>query len=318
MSIAIDARLVPVMKSTNTAETQASFTTLDWLLSIGMALTWGSSFLLIKIAIRHFDSSLIPLGRTAFGAAALFLIPSARQRIAKEHWPRLLVLGFVWMAFPFLLYPLAEESVSSAITGMMNGGLPVVVTVITAFWVCNVPSPRRILAVLVGFSGIALIAVPSIREGSTADAKGISLLLLALLSYAVAINLARPLQAVYSPATLMLNVEIVACIYSLPYGLWGFSQSTFAWPALGALAMLGVLGTGFAFVLFALLSKRAGAVRSMIPTYFTPIVGTILGKVFNNEPIMWLSVAGMLIVIAGAWLTSLPERQQTTDSVPAH
>jgi len=274
------------MKPANKAETQASFTSLDWLLSIGMALTWGSSFLLIKIAIRHFDSSVIPLGRTAFGAAALMLIPSARKHIAREHWPRLIALGFVWMAFPFLLYPLAEESVSSAITGMMNGGLPVVVTVVTAIWVRSV-----------------------IREGSTADAKGISLLLLALLSYAVAINLARPLQAIYSPARLMLHVELVALAMSLPYGLWGISQSTFAWPALGALALLGVLGTGFAFVLFALLTKRTGAVRSMIPTYFTPIVGAILGKVFNNEPLLWISIVGMLIVIIGAWLTSLPEKQ---------
>jgi drug/metabolite transporter (DMT)-like permease len=291
-------------------EPNGNFSGLDWLLSIGMALTWGSSFLLIKIAIRDFDSSVIPLGRTAFGAAALLLIPSARKRIAKEHWPRLLALGFVWMAFPFLLYPLAEETVSSAITGMMNGGLPVVVTVVTAIWVRSVPSPRRILAVLVGFSGIALIAVPSIREGSTADAKGISLLLMALLSYAVAINLARPLQAIYSPATLMLHVELVALAMSLPFGLWGISRSTFAWPALGALALLGVLGTGFAFVLFALLTKRTGAVRSMIPTYFTPIVGAILGKVFNSEPLLWISVAGMLIVIIGAWLTSLPEKSK--------
>jgi drug/metabolite transporter (DMT)-like permease len=212
------------------------------------------------------------------------------------------------MAFPFLLYPLAEETVSSAITGMMNGGLPVVVTVVTAIWVRSVPSPRRMLAVLVGFSGIALIAVPSIREGSTADAKGISLLLMALLSYAVAINLARPLQAIYSPGTLMLHVELVALTLSLPYGLWGVTQSTFAWTALGALALLGVLGTGFAFVLFALLTKRTGAVRSMIPTYFTPIVGAVLGKAFNNEPILWISVIGMLIVIIGAWLTSLPEK----------
>jgi drug/metabolite transporter (DMT)-like permease len=173
------------------------------------------------------------------------------------------------------------------------------------------------LAVLVGFSGIALIAVPSIREGSTADAKGIMLLLLALLSYAVAINLARPLQAIYSPATLMLHVELVALLMSLPFGLWGISQSTFAWPALGALALLGVLGTGFAFVLFALLTKRTGAVRSMIPTYFTPIVGAVLGKAFNNEPILWISVFGMLVVIIGAWLTSLPEKQLTTDQVPA-
>ena len=290
-------------------EPNANFTSLDWLLSICMALTWGSSFLLIKIAIRDFDSALIPLGRTAFGAAALLLIPSARKRIAREHWPRLLVLGFVWMAFPFFLYPLAEETVSSAITGMMNGGLPVVVTLVTAIWVQVMPSPRRIVAVLVGFSGIALIAIPSISDGSTADTRGIVLLIIALLSYAVAINIARPLQSAYSPATLMLHVELVACAISLPLGIWGATRSTFSWPALSALALLGVLGTGFAFVLFALLSKRTGAVRSMIPTYFTPIVGTILGKVFNNEPILWLSVIGMLIVIVGAWLTSMPELQ---------
>jgi drug/metabolite transporter (DMT)-like permease len=309
MARALDARLVPVMKPNRTAETQSSFTSLDWLLSIGMALTWGSSFLLIKIAIRDFDSTLIPLGRTAFGAAALLLIPSARKSIAQEHWPRLLILGFVWMAFPFLLYPLAEETVSSAITGMMNGGLPVVVTLVTAIWVQVMPSPRRIIAVLVGFAGIALIAIPSISDGSTADTRGIVLLIIALLSYAVAINIARPLQAIYSPATLMLHVELVACAISLPLGIWGATRSTFSWPALSALALLGVLGTGFAFVLFALLSKRTGAVRSMIPTYFTPIVGTILGKVFNNEPILWLSVVGMLIVIVGAWLTSMPEKE---------
>lgn len=297
------------MKPANTAETRASFTSLDWLLSVGMALTWGSSFLLIKIAIRDFDSAVIPLGRTAFGAAALLFIPSARKKVTREHWPRLLILGFVWMAFPFFLYPLAEETVSSAITGMMNGALPVVVTLVTAIWVQIMPSPRRIIAVLVGFSGIAFIAIPSISDGSTADTRGIVLLLIALLSYAVAINIARPLQTVYSPATLMLHVESVACVISLPLGIWGAKNSTFSWPALSALALLGVLGTGFAFVLFALLSKRTGAVRSMIPTYFTPIVGTVLGKLFNNEPIMWISVVGMLIVIVGAWLTSFPERR---------
>ena len=65
-------------------EPDTEFSGLDWLLSIGMALTWGSSFLLIKIAIRDFDSSVIPLGRTAFGAAALLLIPSARKRICQR------------------------------------------------------------------------------------------------------------------------------------------------------------------------------------------------------------------------------------------
>ena len=88
---------------------------------------------------------------------------------------------------------------------------------------------------------------------------------------------------------------------------------------LGASGMLGhmlirvlapnhhVLGTGFAFVLFATLSKRTGAVRSMIPTYFTPIVGTVLGTTFNNEPLLILSVVGMFVVIIGAYVMSKPD-----------
>jgi len=210
------------------AETRQNFRPLDWLLSIGMALTWGSSFLLIDIAIRAFHTSVAPFGRTFFGAVALLMIPSARERIAKQYWPRLIALGFVWMALPFLLYPLAEQTVSGSIAGMINGALPVVVAAVTAMWVRSLPSGRQIFAVLVGIVGIAL-------------------LMLALLSYGIALNLARPLQTIYGPATLMLNVVVVACAISMPYGIWGIKNSTFSFRSLTAVAVLGVVGTGFAF-----------------------------------------------------------------------
>ena len=85
------------------------------------------------------------------------------------------------------------------------------------------------------------------------------------------------------------------------------STSTFSLASFSATAMLGVLGTGFTFILFSTLPKRTGAVRSMIPTYFTPIVSTILGITFNNEPLLILSVVGMFVVIVGAYLMSKPE-----------
>ena len=291
------------------SETHVRFAGLDWLLSIGMALTWGSSFILIDVAIDHFHVAVVPLGRTAFGAIALIALPSARQRIDRSDYPVLLVLGGTWMAFPFLLYPLAEQTVSSSIAGMMNGALPVVVAVVTAIWTSTMPSSRRVLAIVVGFTGILLIALPSIDSGDAASPQGIGFLLLALVSYAVSTNLARPLQAKYSPASLMLHVELVACVLSLPYGLYGLSQSNFAWSSLMALVALGALGTGYAFTLFSVLLKRTGIARSMIPTYFTPVVGTILGVGLNNEPLVWLSVLGMGVVVVAAWLTSLPERR---------
>jgi drug/metabolite transporter (DMT)-like permease len=212
------------------------------------------------------------------------------------------------MAMPFFLFPLAEKTVASSIAGMMNGALPVVVAVITAIWVRKAPSIQRTIAVAVGFIGIALIAAPSIREGSSADLEGIIYLCLALLCYAVGLNIARPLQAIYSPATLMLRVVAISALISLPLGLVAMTDTTFTLNMIGATVILGALGSGIAFLLFGTLLKRTGPVRAMIPTYFTPIVGTFLGVLFNDEKILMLSIVGMLIVIVGAWLTSRPEK----------
>jgi drug/metabolite transporter (DMT)-like permease len=291
----------------NISDSNLQFGVTDWLLALGMALTWGSSFLLIDIIIRDAPTSFVPFGRSFFGMVALFLVPGSRNKIAREHWPKIWVLGLIWMALPFFLFPIAERTVASSIAGMMNGALPVVVIVVTSVWMRTKPTAQRIVAVLVGFLGIVLIAVPSINDGTSADAKGIFYLLAALMCYAVALNIARPLQAIYSPATLMLRVVSISTVLSAPLGLYALRTTTFTFALLGATFVLGALGSGIAFLLFGTLLTRTGTVRAMIPTYFTPIVGTFLGVVFNDEKVLSLSLVGMLIVIFGAWLTSRPD-----------
>jgi drug/metabolite transporter (DMT)-like permease len=289
------------------SDTNLRFGLTEWLLALGMALTWGSSFLLIDIIIRYAPTSFVPFGRSFFGMVALFIVPGSRDKIAREHWPKIWVLGLIWMALPFFLFPIAERTVASSIAGMMNGALPVAVIVVTSVWMRTKPTAQRIVAVLVGFLGIVLIAVPSINDGTSADAKGIFYLLAALMCYAVALNIARPLQAIYSPATLMLRVVSISTVLSAPLGLYALRTTTFTFALFGATFVLGALGSGIAFLLFGTLLTRTGTVRAMIPTYFTPIVGTLLGVLFNDEKVLSLSLVGMLIVIFGAWLTSRPD-----------
>jgi len=288
-------------------DTNSQFGLVEWLLSLGMALTWGSSFILIDIIIRYAPTTFVPFGRSFFGMIALFFVPGSRHHIAREHRTRLWVLGLIWMALPFFFFPIAERTVASSIAGMMNGALPVVVIVVTSIWIRSKPSLQRIVAIMIGFLGIVLIAVPSINEGSSADTKGVAYLLAALLCYAVALNIARPLQAIYSPATLMLRVVSISTVLTAPLGLIALRSTRFSFALLGSTVILGALGSGFAFLLFGTLLKRTGTVRAMIPTYFTPIVGTFLGVLFNDEKVLALSLIGMLIVILGAWLTSRPE-----------
>jgi drug/metabolite transporter (DMT)-like permease len=245
---------------------------------------------------------------------ALAFFPGARDAIPRRDWPRIAILGLVWMALPFWLFPLAEKTVASSVAGMMNGGLPVVMAAVTALWVRRLPSVQRIGAIVLGFVGIVVVAWPAIQTDTTsgdsiADLRGVLFLAGALLCYAVGANVARPLQAQYSPARLLMRVQIAAALWTLPFAADGARSSDFAWSSVLAVVGLGVVGTGIAFVAFGTLLERTGLTRAMIPTYFTPIVGLVLGTLFNSETIALVSVAGMLVVIASAWMTSKPDER---------
>lgn len=290
----------------------ARFGIQEWAFSILLSLTWGSSFLLIAIAVDNLDAALIPFGRALAGGLALSFFPGAREQIPIRHWPRIGLLGLVWMALPFWLFPLAERTVTSGVAGMVNGGLPVVMACVTALWVRRLPSARRMSAIALGFVGIFVVTLPAILTRTPsgepiADPRGISLLCLAVLCYAIGANIARPLQAIYSPARLFMRVQIAAAFWSLPLAAPGFAKSHVSGESILAVTVLGVLGTGAAFVVFGTLLERSGLARAMIPTYFTPIVSLLLGAIFRDEHIAVISVLGMCVVILSAWLTSMPD-----------
>ncbi|MCB0999145.1 MAG: DMT family transporter [Acidimicrobiales bacterium] len=288
-------------------ERGARFGPPEWGLSVAIALVWGSSFLWIAVAIDHVAVTVVPAARCAFGVAALALFPSARRRIARADVGRFALVGLVWMGAPFLLYPLAERTVNTSITGMINGGIPVVTTVVTAWFTRTMPSRLRVLAVTVGAAGIATISFASMGDEGGADAAGIVMLLVALVCYAVAANLARPLQAVYGALPTMLWVTIWGTIWSTPLGLVGFASGGMTWAAFGALFVLGFVGTGLAFSMYGVLLLRAGPVRGMIGIFFTPIVGVVLGVALRDDDLHPLALVGMAVVIVGAVLTSRPE-----------
>jgi len=276
-------------------------------MSVVVALIWGSSFLWIAIAIDHVATPVVPLARCAFGAAAMVCFPKARRRIERVDYPRFVFLGLCWMAVPFLLYPIAEETVNTSITGMLNGGLPIVTAIVTTIFTRNLPSPFRVAAVVVGGAGIAVISLSSISDHASASAKGVVLLLIALICYAIATNVARPMQAKYGAMPTMLWIEVFGLLWSMPLGIDGLRTSHFSWAALGALLALGAVGTGVAFALYGVLLQRSGPVRGMIGIFFTPIVGTMLGVIVRHDTLHGAAIAGMGVVIIGAVMTSRQE-----------
>lgn len=279
------------------------FGVVEWSLLAAIAAIWGSSFLFIEVGLEAFSPALVTLVRVALGTAALAVVPRARRPLERQDLPRVALLGVVWIAIPMSLFPLAQQYVSSAVAGMVNGAMPLFSALLATVLLRRLPGTRQIWGLVVGFGGVVLITLPSMR-GADAAPLGVAFLILAVACYGLATNLAVPLQQRYGSLPVILRAQFVSLVFVAPPGLWGATRSTFAWDSAIAMVPLGVLSTGLAFVLMATLVGRAGASRGSIAIYFVPVVAIVLGIVVLDETVHVLALAGTALVILGAALTS--------------
>lgn len=285
----------------------------DWLALAIPGLIWGSSFFLIAEGLDAFSPYLVTWLRIGFGLAVLASVPAARRPVPSREWPRIVTLGVIWMAVPLTLFSLAEQRVSSSVTGMLNGANPVFTAAVAALIVTAFPPRRQQLGLLIGMGGIVLIALPSWSEGSS-SAGGVLMILGALACYGVALNLAGPVQRRLGSLPVIVRGLAVAFVLTTPLGLMGIGESEFAWRSAIAVGVLGAFGTGLAFVQMASNAGRYGGTRAASTTYLIPAVSLFLGLVFRGESVEALAVVGSTIALAGAYLvnTASPTRQPTT------
>ncbi len=283
-----------------------AFGPVEWGLLAATALIWGSSFVFIAEGLEAFDPGLIAWGRILLGAVALALFPRSRMPVDRHDWPRIIVLGVFWMALPLMLFPIAQQWIDSSLAGMLNGAMPLFSALVATVLLSRLPRHLQAIGLLIGFAGVVLVVLPG-TEGASADLLGIVLVLVATFCYGLAVNLAVPLQQRYGSLPVLFRAQLASLVMLLPFGIAGAAGSQ--WQASSAIALvaLGVLSTGLAFVAMANLVGRAGATRGAVAIYFIPIVAVVLGVVFRDERVAPLSLLGIVLVIAGAWLSSRRE-----------
>ncbi len=104
----------------------------DWALLVVPGVIWGASFLFIAEGLTAVEPNGVTFTRIAIGFLTLSLFPSARQPVARADWAGTAALGVLWFAFPLSMFPFAEQHVSSALTGMLNGATPLFVAAVAA------------------------------------------------------------------------------------------------------------------------------------------------------------------------------------------
>ncbi|HEX6400887.1 MAG TPA: DMT family transporter, partial [Actinomycetota bacterium] len=244
--------------------------------------------------------------RILFGGAILWFLPGVRVPIDRADRARFMVLAISWVAIPFTLFPLAQGSVNSAIAGMLNGAAPIFTAAIAAILWRRAPGPRQLLGIPLGFLGVVAIAASTANEGSS-QLLGVVLIVVATICYGIAFNVAAPLQQRYGSLPVMARILAIGAALTAPVGLLSVPGSDLAWSAVAAVAAVGVLGTGVAFVLMGRLVGRVGPTRASIVGYLIPVVALVLGVLLRGDEVSPIALVGVGLVIAGAVLASRRE-----------
>ena len=278
----------------------------EWFLLAGVAIIWGSSFLLIEISLESVAPMTITWARIMLGFLVLVAVPAARKPVERTDYRRIGVLGVTWVCIPFLMFPIAQQHIDSALAGMLNAVVPIFSTSIAIVLSRSLPRIPQAVGIVLGFVGAISVSIPAARDSSAA-AWGIILVVMATFLYGISINVAVPLQQRYGAPAVMMRAIGMAAVVTMPLGLTGIGDSEWSFGPVLAVITLGVINTGAAFVIMTVFVGRVGPTRGSVAIYFIPIVAMVLGMTFRSEVILPLQWAGIGIVLFGAWLVSRHE-----------
>jgi drug/metabolite transporter (DMT)-like permease len=281
----------------------------DWALLVVPGVIWGASCLFIAEGLAATAPNGVTFTRILIGFLTLSLFPSARRPVARTDWAGTAALGVLWFAFPLSMFPFAEQHVSSALTGMLNGATPLCVAAVATLIARQLPARGTLAGLVIGFAGAVLMALPAMggSNGNAGSAFGVMLIAAALISYGIALNVARPLQQRNGAIPVVWRALGVALILTAPLGLPDLLDGQ--WTLRPALAMLalGAGGTAIATILTATAAGRMGATKASATAFLIPVVALMLGVAIRHETVTTMSLVGAAICLFGAAVIRDPQ-----------
>jgi drug/metabolite transporter (DMT)-like permease len=278
-----------------------------WIAFAAMSLIWGVPYLLIRIAVQHGVPPLtLAWARVALGAIVLLTfawragtLPSIRGK-----WPWLLMYAVVEISLPFPLIAFGETRVASSLAAIVIASVPLVGAVLAMrLDHSERPTPVRAIGLALGFGGVvALVGIDV--AGRPGELIGTIAILLAAVGYAIGPMVVKHRLAGLDARATMGTSLAIASLLLAPAAALDPPPAVPGAGALAAVAILGLICTAAAFVIFTVLISEAGTSRATVITYVNPVVAVTLGVVLLGEHPGAGAVAGLLLILAGGWLAT--------------
>jgi drug/metabolite transporter (DMT)-like permease len=281
-----------------------------WSILLGLAVTWGTSFILIKRGLEYFSSTEV--GALRISIAFLVLGPVALWRIRKiswKEWKLFVLVGLIGSGFPAFLFAKAQTGIDSSLAGILNSLTPLFTMLVGLSFFSLKPKWFNIVGVLVGLIGaIGLISISG-GKGFEFNFHYAVYIIIATICYAINVNVVKyklkETDALTITAFSFFTIGLPVLIYLLIFT--GFLKQITSEPealkGLGYISILSVVGTVIALVAFNKLVKIASPVFAASVTYLIPIVAVIWGAI-DAEKMETISFLWMGVILLGIFLVN--------------
>ncbi|MGI9222409.1 MAG: DMT family transporter [Woeseiaceae bacterium] len=277
---------------------------------LALGVVWGSNFIFMKWATDYISPLQVVLARVIFGFLPVFFYALANKQLRFSHlrhgghFTAMACLAAVVYYYGFAV---GTSLLPSGIAGAVSGSIPLF-SMIAA--VALLPEERlnryRVTGLLLGLLGVVMIARPFESEIDLSSAKGVLFIVIGSMSLGVSFVYARrfvvPLN-LSSAALTTYQLGFASLILLLATPLTGIDAVLVDPRASAGLVVgLGLLGTGFAYILYYFIVSRLGAIGASTVTYLPPVVALLIGSTFVGEPIEWLDLVAATMILGGVFM----------------
>ncbi|MCF8147547.1 MAG: DMT family transporter [Sulfuritalea sp.] len=277
-----------------------------------LAAIWGASFLFTRMGTVEFGVWATAGLRVVI--ATLFLLPilliRGHSQSLREHWKLVLLVGITNSAIPFVCFSFALQSITVGLSSLLNATVPLFGAVIAWVWLSDRPSGSRMLGLAIGFLGVAMLAWD--KASFKPDASGLSsgwgvlACLFACFCYGISASFTKRFLGGLPSLVSSTGSQLGAALALLPLTIFYWPSHEVSLKAWGAVITLGVVCTGFAYILFFRLIERAGPAKALSVTFAIPVFAVLYGVILLGETVTpWMVGCGLVIVLGTTLSTGI-------------
>lgn len=276
----------------------------SWILLFILSLIWGSTFILIKRGLLHFTAVQVGTIRIIF--AFIVMLPFALKRIKNisgDKWKFFAFTGLISNLLPAVLFALAQTRLSSSLTGILNALSPLFTLIIAVIIFKYKTNIFQITGFFLGLAGTLILSLIGGSGGFGEFNLYVWLIVLATVCYALSLNFIK----YYLHDENSITITSIALLIAGPFSLLillttdifsRFSMNSEILFSLGCIALLGIMGTAVALVLYTKLIQMNSPLFASSVTYLVPVVAILWGLI-DDEILYPLHFAGMILILTG-------------------